>query len=136
MDLIEIVLRAVSPVVSLVAIGVSVAVYRAGARRKELDLLKTDIEAVADKAEGAVKTVAQDLASHKEAGQDSRIELRERLIMVEQHLAQMPDRDLVHKLALDVTEIRGSINTQGEALKGVAATGRRVEEYLLQRGGA
>jgi len=135
MDVLDLVLRAGGLIVSLVAIGVSIAVYRAGARRKELDALKEDIKDVADETGKAVGAVAHDLAEHKDAGQNSRAELRERLVMVEQHLAQMPDRDLVHKLALDVTEIRGAINTQGEALKGVAATSRRVEEFLLQRGG-
>ena len=104
MDVVDLVLRAGGLIVSLVAIGVSIAVYRAGARRKELDALKDDIKSVDDRTGKAVGEVAHDLVQHKEAGQDSRAELRERLVLVEQHLAQMPDRDSVHKLALDVTE--------------------------------
>jgi hypothetical protein len=113
----------IGPLVAIAALGWSVIQFRVGARKTEMIRLETEIE-----------KIAADLAAHKEAGQASRIELAARLGHVETVLTQLPNKDAVHKLDLAITEIRGAINTQGETLRAVQATGSRVENFLLQAG--
>lgn len=120
MEVVFLILQIASPVIALASTAVSIALYRAAARRKELDALG-----------GRISEVERERAADKEAGQTSRSELRERLVEVEQRLSNMPDRQAVHDLAIAITEIRGSVATQGETLKSVAATASRVEHFLL-----
>ena len=107
--------------VSLAFFAWNIWLYRSGARRQQTD-----------KLEARVSGLAAELAEHKEAGQSSRSELSSRLKQVEQTLTQLPDNATVHKLALDVSEMRGDVRVQGEALKAIGATAHRVETFLLE----
>lgn len=102
-----------------------------GVRKTELDALRAKIDGVATSANAATAAVGKELDDFKEAGNSHRAEIRERLGQVEQTLKAMPTSESVHQLALAVTEIRGDIRAQGETMKSVAATARRVEEFLL-----
>ena len=113
-------LRVATLVIALGSTGVTIALYRASARRKELDALGQKIA-----------VVAADLAVHKEAGQDSRAALSERLGHVEQTLTQLPDRETVHNLALGQSDMRGDIKAMAEKLLAIGATASRVESFLL-----
>lgn len=95
-----------------------------GARKEELDAVRTDIVAV-----------RAELKEHKDDGSASRQALSERVGHIETVLGQMPDKDTVHRLEVSVTEIRGDIKAQGETLSAVKATTNRVEDFLLNRGG-
>lgn len=125
MDPLDVALRFGSIAAAVAALGWSLLQYRLGARKAELTAL-----------DGKIATVAADLREHKEAGQDSRSKLDARLAQVEVRLEQLPDKDSVHRLDIAVTEIRGKIDTQGEALKAVGATASRVEEFLLKAAGS
>lgn len=119
MDL-DLALRFGAFAVGFASIAWSVAVWRMGARKAELDKLAARI----DKCEA-------DMRADAAAGGKSRAEVAERLTAVEMMLDQVPKNEAVHKLALDVSEIRGDMKGMGESLKSVAATSRRVEEFLL-----
>lgn len=114
------VLKAVPILISGSALVWSMLQYRLGARKAELTELRNEIAAV-----------ERELSEHKSAGQDSRAELDHRLAQVEVRLDQLPDKDSLHKLALEISDIKGSVNTQAAELKGVTATARRIEEFLI-----
>jgi hypothetical protein len=121
MDVFDIVIRVGAFVISAAALGWSLLAYRLGARKAETTAIN-----------GRIDKLASELSEHKEAGQTSRAELSQRLGSVETRLQHLPDKDSVHQLNIAVTEIRGLIGVQGEALKTVAATASRVESFLLE----
>jgi hypothetical protein len=132
MDIVDIALRFGAFGVALAALGWNLLQYRLGARKAEVDAMNKRIDTVANGANKRIDAVAQELDEHKEAGQTSRAELSQRLGSVETRLQHLPDKDSVHQLNIAVTEIRGKIDTQGEALRSVSATASRVEQFLLE----
>lgn len=120
MELLDIALRVGGLVLGLGSIAWSIAVWRMGASKAVTEKLSARIDACEAK-----------MTADANAGQVSRAQIGERLVVIEAAFSQVPDKDSVHKLALDVSEIRGDMKAMGESLKGVAATGRRVEEFLL-----
>ncbi len=66
----------------------------------------------------------------KEMGKLSR-----RVDHVETELTHLPDKDAVHDLQLAVTRVEGTISTMAEAFKAIERTTRRVEDYLIKKGG-
>jgi uncharacterized coiled-coil protein SlyX len=128
MDGLDIAFRFLPILISITALSVTIGIFRAGARKDALEKLSARIDAV-DKLREA------DTAD----GRGSREKVAERLTAVEQTLAHMPDKDTVHKLAIDVTEIRGDLKAQGKSMEAVtdnlrslAASGQRIEDYLLK----
>lgn len=111
----------IGPLAAIASVAWGVIVYLITARKAEIAALGKQIA-----------LLKVELDAHKDAGTSSREELRTRLIEVEQTLKQMPNRQSVHELALAVVEIRGDLKAQGETMKSVAATAKRVEEFLLQ----
>lgn len=121
-----------------IAIAILVFVWNlrlhfSGVRKDEFTKLGSEIKAVASTNSAAIAAVRAEIEEHKEAGDASRAELRERMVQLEKTLEQMPSKDSVHQLALAVTEIRGAINAQGETMKAIGATASRVETFLLER---
>ena len=55
-----------------------------------------------------------------------------RVSKIEGELTHMPDKDTVHRLELSLKDMQSRIDAQGEALKAVDRTMRRVEEFLLE----
>lgn len=54
-----------------------------------------------------------------------------RVSKIEGELTHMPDKDTVHRLELSLKDMQARIDAQGETVKGLASTMRRVEEFLL-----
>ncbi len=54
-----------------------------------------------------------------------------RVSKIEGELTHMPDKDTVHRLELSLKDMQARIDAQGETVKAVANTMRRVEEFLL-----
>lgn len=87
------------------------------------------------KQDGRMDGIEQKLDAHIDKGRESRNELRDRLRLVETRLENMPDKESVHQLALGQERMSGDIKTHGAQLTAVAASVKRVEEYLLKTGG-
>lgn len=109
-------------VMMALALGWNIYLYLAAARKRELAALQADFD-----------RVKSELADHKDQGARSRGELRDRLVHVEQQLNHMPTNDQYHRLEVGLTELRGVINTLAEALKPVAHTASRIEEWFLRQ---
>ncbi|MDL2401268.1 DUF2730 family protein [Rhizobium mayense] len=56
-----------------------------------------------------------------------------RLATVENDLKHMPSQDTVHRLQLDLTEMKGQIGVMAKSSEVTERTTRRVEEFLLSR---
>lgn len=111
----------VAPIaISLAALAWAIYSQRSAARKKALDELTARIAT----AEGA-------LAEHKDEGQKARYQLRERVGAMETALLQMPDKDVVHRLDVSVTEIRGDIKAMAEGFRAMSHTTRRIDDYLM-----
>jgi NADH dehydrogenase FAD-containing subunit len=56
-----------------------------------------------------------------------------RISKVENDIKHMPDKESVHKLQLDLTEMKGQIGIMAKSSEVTERTTRRVEEFLLSR---
>jgi predicted nucleic acid-binding Zn-ribbon protein len=58
-----------------------------------------------------------------------------RIAKVESALDHLPDKDITHRLEIAVTELRGELKAMAEAMKPVAHTSQRLEQFLLDQAG-
>lgn len=54
-----------------------------------------------------------------------------RMSGIENRLDHVPDKDAIYQLQINVTEIRGSLNTMAEGFKALSSTSRRIEDFLM-----
>ncbi|WP_018701414.1 hypothetical protein [Amorphus coralli] len=99
----------------------TVSVYRAGARKDELDELRDD-----------VKGVKERLAQHVQDGSDSRQAIAARLTTIEGDLKHLPDAHSAKRTEVALSEVRGELQVLSERLKPVAAISERLQEFLLE----
>jgi hypothetical protein len=118
--------------VSLATFGFTIYVFRRGIRRDELGALSARIDMVEAKAASRIEAIEVKAETDRVAGESSRADVRIKLSAIEAQLSQAPDKDSVHRLALDVSEIRGDLKAQVEAMKGVTASNARIEQFLLK----
>lgn len=102
----------------------NVRLHFSGARKDELA-----------KLDGRIAKVADDLAQEKTDGQQSRQQVAVRLGQFEAKLDQVPNRDSVHQLALQLAEIAGDVKAQGATLTAVAHTTSRWDEFMIANSG-
>lgn len=57
----------------------------------------------------------------------------DRLIIVEQKVAQAPSQDDLHRLELGMAAVSGSLKVLAERIAPIAATVERLQLYLLER---
>lgn len=62
------------------------------------------------------------------------IEHDRRIQTVEAEMKHMPDKDTVTDLKLALSELRGTVNTLGEAVGSISRTVHRIDDYLRQEG--
>jgi hypothetical protein len=114
--------------ITLAIFAWNISVFRGGARKSELKALDEKIDAV-------------DLRRQKDAsdGQGSRAQLADRLTRVEAQLAQMPDKETVHRVEVTVARMEGDVKAQGatmmaigESVKAATASVQRIESYMLE----
>jgi hypothetical protein len=101
------------------ALGWSVYVHRAAARKAELAALAGRIDAVVGE----------------------RQETRERLTQVEQAVRQSPDKDAVHNLEVAIARLSGDLKVTVEKIDGMQGWAKRldrvterIEQFLLDKG--
>jgi translation elongation factor P/translation initiation factor 5A len=58
-----------------------------------------------------------------------------RLSTLENDMKHMPDKDSVHKLQLDLTEMKGHLGVMAKSTEATERTTRRLEEYIVNRNG-
>lgn len=56
-----------------------------------------------------------------------------RVSKLENDMLHMPNKESVHKLQLDLTELKGQIGVMARSSETTERTTRRVEEFLLSR---
>lgn len=112
----------VGAIAAVANVTLGIWVYVAAARQRAITALETK-----------VRELAAELANHKDDGARSRGELRDRLVHVEEQLAHMPTAESQHRLELRLAELSGAVATIGEALKPLARTSVRIEDYLMSR---
>ncbi|WP_026784223.1 DUF2730 family protein [Pleomorphomonas koreensis] len=78
------------------------------------------------------KTVAS-LAVDTEATEKKVIEHDRRIQTLEGEVKHLPNKDAVHNLQLDLTELKGHVATMAKSAEATERTTRRVEEFLLNR---
>jgi TolA-binding protein len=76
------------------------------------------------KLEGRVETLERHQVDH-----DRRIQ------SVEGEIKHMPDKDSFQKMQLDLAELKGQINSMVKSSEATERATRRVEDFLLKRGG-
>ena len=99
----------------------TINVYRAGARKDELDLLRQDMG----------KLDAR-LTQHVQDGSDSRQAIAARLTMIEGDMKHLPDAHSAKRTEVALSEVRGELQVLSERLKPVAAISERLQEFLLE----
>lgn len=62
------------------------------------------------------------------------VEYDRRIQTLEAELKHLPDRDTAHRLELAIEKMNGRLDTMAEALKPVATTNQRLQEFLLEQG--
>jgi archaellum component FlaC len=106
-----------SIVVAFVSLAYSINRNGKEDRRKELEEVYERVTAL----ENAFRT-------EFEAGIKQRADIRERVVQIEERLRNMPDRDMVYKIMLDVAEVRSDTKVQNQVLLSVT---NRLEKLLL-----
>lgn len=99
----------------------NVLVYRAGARKEELEEIRADV--------GKVKT---QLNEHVQAGTASRAAIADRLTVIEGEMRHLPDAHSAKRTEVALSEVRGELQVLSERLKPVAAISERLQEFLLE----
>jgi uncharacterized coiled-coil protein SlyX len=61
--------------------------------------------------------------------------LEDRASKQEGQIAHLPDKDVTHRMELALLEIRGDLNVMNERMRAVAATGDRLQEFLVVEAG-
>jgi hypothetical protein len=56
-----------------------------------------------------------------------------RIQSLEDEIKHLPNKDAVHHLQIDLTELKGFVATLAESSKATASATKRVEEFLLNR---
>lgn len=57
--------------------------------------------------------------------------LEDRTSKVEGEIEHLPDKDQAHRMELSLRDMRGDLNVMAERMKAVAATGERLQEFLV-----
>lgn len=99
----------------------TINVYRAGARKDELDQLRHDMGKLAER-----------LSHHVQDGSDSRQAIAGRLTTIEGELRHLPDAQSAKRTEVALSEVRGELQVLSERLKPVAAISERLQEFLLE----
>lgn len=86
--------------------------------------LRSILSAGEKKLEGRVEKVEKNQVDH-----DRRIQ------SVESDIQHMPDKDSFQKMQLDLAELKGQINSMVKSSEATERATRRVEDFLLKRGG-
>lgn len=60
-------------------------------------------------------------------------QVERRVDKAETEIRNMPDRDMVHRMELTLTEMRGEIGVLSQRLVPVAAISERLQEFLLEQ---
>lgn len=68
-----------------------------------------------------------------EGSEKKLIEHDRRIQSVEAELKHLPDRETAHRLDLALAQISGRLDTLDERLNPIAATSRRLQEFLLEQ---
>ena len=99
----------------------TINVYRAGARKDELDQLREDMGKLAER-----------LTRHVQDGSESRSAIAGRLTLIEGELKHLPDAHSAKRTEVALSEVRGELQVLSERLKPVAAISERLQEFLLE----
>jgi uncharacterized protein HemX len=59
--------------------------------------------------------------------------LADRTLALEKDFEHMPDREMVHKLQNDLTELKGQVTTMVKSSEATERAIRRVEDFLMDR---
>ncbi len=115
----------VNPIVVYVGLAISLLTFAGmlksyfSSGEKELGVRLDELE---DELQERLKTAEATLRSH-----DRRIQA------VESEVNHMPTQESVHKLQVDLTEMKGSIAVMAKSSEVTERTTRRVEEFLLRQ---
>lgn len=129
--LLDLVLRLGTVGAALWAVAWSIATRRASVRKEELAEVRLEGEKLEHELRKEVEELERKHHEERDKGQDSRSELRERLIQIEQKLTTMPDGEAVHRLELGVSYMGSDVKVLSETVKTLAQMTRRVDEYLF-----
>tara|TARA_R110002020_G_scaffold185003_1_gene382460 strand:+ start:5924 stop:6307 length:384 start_codon:yes stop_codon:yes gene_type:complete len=99
----------------------NVLVYRAGARKEELEEIRADV--------GKVKS---QLTEHVQTGTASRAAIADRLTVIEGEMRHLPDAQSAKRTEVALENMRGQIEVMSERLKPVSAISERLQEFLLE----
>lgn len=61
--------------------------------------------------------------------------LEDRISRIEGEVGHLPDQGSMHRMELALTAMKGDLNVMTERMKAVAATGERLQEYLVDQAG-
>lgn len=86
------------------------------------------------------KKTATELAEFKKADAEEKkamlsaiTRLGERTQTLENEFRHMPDKDMVHKLQNDLTEVKGQVNSMVRSSEAAERSLHRLEDFLLER---
>lgn len=59
--------------------------------------------------------------------------LEDRVSKIEGEIQHLPDKDITHRLELNLVEMKGELAAMNEKLRPVAATAARMQDLLMER---
>lgn len=76
----------------------------------------------------------KELAKEQEEHEKKLIDLDRRVQSVESDLKHLPDREMTHRLELNLEKLSSQVATLNERVKPIAATNERMMELLMEQG--
>lgn len=74
------------------------------------------------------------IAKEQEEHEKKLIDLDRRIQAVESDLKHLPDREMTHRLELNLERLSSQVATMNERIRPIAATNERLMELLLEQG--
>lgn len=84
-----------------------------------------------DKSASAIKTVHTELKTEIDELRSAQHEDERRLTHIETIVDTMPDRETVHRLEMDLAEVKGGMRVLETEVKPIASAVQRIEKFLL-----
>lgn len=89
--------------------------------------------ALATQVKSILSSGEKKLDERQKTAEKTLIDHDRRIQAIEGELKHLPDKDSVHKLQVDLTEMKGQISTMVKSSEATERATRRVEEFLINR---
>jgi len=86
-----------------------------------------------DQANAAVADLRKEVTDMLKDAAAKAERLDERVSVIEGEMQHLPNRDMVHKMDLSLSQLQGEVKVLVERIKPIAATSARLEEWLQER---